>query len=183
MVEKYKAAPDFLQLSEATRKSYARHLDTLANGNKGKGGKFKGWGTLPVATVERKHVLAMRDEFADRPRTANYMVQVLRLLLTFAVDRGWRADNPAQKPKLLKTGEGHRPWEEDELAAFRGRWSTDTRERVAFELLLNTAQRASDVAAMMRQHYKAGTISVKQSKTGERLWRPLRNWWRCLTPG
>lgn len=92
--------------------------------------------------------------------------------MTFAIDRGWRSDNPAARPKLLKTGDGHRPWEEAEIAAFRKAWAEGTRERVAFELLLNTGQRAGDVAAMVRQHYRAGTISVTQQKTSERLWIP-----------
>ncbi|WP_376989724.1 tyrosine-type recombinase/integrase [Azospirillum rugosum] len=172
LIEAYKASPDFLQLAEETRKSYARHLDTLSLGNTAKGGKFKGWGALPVKAVERKHVLTLRDTFMEKPRTANYMVQVLRLLLTFAVDRGWRADNPAQRPKMLKTGDGHRPWEESEIESFRAKWGPTTRERVAFELLLNTGQRAGDVAAMVRQHYRSGTISVTQQKTNERLWIP-----------
>lgn len=172
LIEAYKASPDFLQLAEETRKSYARHLDTLAEGNTDKGGKFKGWGALPVKAVERKHVLTLRDTFAEKPRTANYMVQVLRLLLSFAVDRGWRPDNPAQRPKMLKTGDGHRPWEDSEIESFRTRWEHGTRERIAFELLLNTGQRAGDVAAMMRQHYRAGVIGVTQQKTDERLWIP-----------
>lgn len=172
LITAYKASPEFLQLSELTRKSYAQHMNTLSVGNTSKGGRFKGWGALQVKAVERKHVLTLRDLFASTPRTANYMVQVLRLLLTFAVDRGWRSDNPAQRPKMLRTGDGHRPWEEHEIATFREKWGVGTRERVAFELLLNTGQRAGDVAAMMRQHYRSGTISVTQQKTNERLWIP-----------
>ncbi|CAO3426526.1 tyrosine-type recombinase/integrase [Azospirillum argentinense] len=172
LITKYKASPDFLQLADETRKAYTRHLATIADGDRGRGGDFSGWGLLAVQGLQRENVLELRDAFAKTPRTANYIIQVLRLLLNFAVDRGWRKDNPAQRPKKLKTGEGHRPWEETEIEAFRKRWGTTTRERVAFELLLNTGQRAGDVAAMMRQHYRSGTISVTQQKTNERLWIP-----------
>lgn len=172
LIAKYKASPDFLQLADETRKAYARHLATIADGDRGRGGDFSGWGGLMVRDLQRENVLELRDAFAKTPRTANYIIQVLRLLLNFAVDRGWRKDNPAQRPKKLKTGDGHRPWEESEIEAFRKRWGAATRERVAFELLLNTGQRAGDVAAMMRQHYRSGTISVTQQKTNERLWIP-----------
>jgi hypothetical protein len=62
-------------------------------------------------------------------------VQVLRLLMSFAIEEEIREDNLASKPKLLRTGDGHRPWEEDEIEAFRETWGPGTRERVAFELL------------------------------------------------
>jgi hypothetical protein len=40
---------------------------------------------------------------------------------------------------------------------------------LAIALLLGTAQRCSDVVRMGRQHIHAGTISVRQSKTGTAL--------------
>jgi integrase len=162
LITAYKASPEFSQLSAGTRRDYARYLDMID----------APWGRLPVAGIERKHVLALRDKFAATPRQANYVVQVIRLLLGYAVDRGWRQDNPAQRPKLLKTGDGHRPWEENEIAAFRARWPLGTRERVAFELLLNTGQRGGDVAAMVRGQYANGVIHVRQEKTKTRVWIP-----------
>ena len=106
---------------------------------------------------------------------ANAYVRVLRLLMQFAVDRGWRTDNPATRPKLLDTGEGYRPWEEDEIAAFRAAWPDPTRERVLFELMVNTGQRTVDIVAMQRGHIKDGEIAVRQRKTGARVWIPLSN--------
>lgn len=128
---------------------------------------------MPVVAVERKHVLEFRDRFAEMPRKANYMARVSRPLLTFAVDRGRRSDNPAPRPKLSRTGAGHRPWEEHEIAAFRFRRPLGTRERVAFELALNTGQRGRDLAAMVRQQYRDGVIHVRQEKTDARVWIPV----------
>jgi len=159
----YKTQPEFKQLAEASRRDYTRYLDKIA----------EAWGRLPVASLERKHVLALRNRFADKPATSNYLLRVLRLLLTCAVDNDWRKDNPALRPKMLKTGEGHRPWEEEQLAQYRERWPAGTRERVAFELLLGTGQRGGDVAAMTRAHYRRGEIAVTQEKTGERVWIPV----------
>ncbi len=163
MITAYKAGPEFAQLSAKTRNDYRRYLDRFA----------ADLGRLPVARMERKHVLNYRDRFAATPRTANYVVQVLRLLLGWGVDRGWLKANPAARPKQLKTGEGHRAWEEMEIEVFRERWPLGTVERTAFELALNTGQRGEDLTAMERAHIgKDGTIAVAQEKTKARVWIP-----------
>lgn len=159
LIEAYKGSPDYKQLGKKTRKDYDRYMDRLA----------AKYGDLAVATMPRAFVFKLRDKHAKTPRTANYYVQVLRLLLSHAVDHGWRQDNPALRPKQLRTGPGHKPWEEWQIAAFRKRWKPDTLQRVAFELLLNTGQRGQDLPPMTRNHYRRGVISVVQQKTGERV--------------
>jgi integrase len=47
------------------------------------------------------------------------------------------------------------------------------RARLAMALLLYTAQRRADVVRMGWQHVQAGRISVRQSKTDERLRIPI----------
>jgi integrase len=165
LIVAYKKSPDFTQLAEKTRKDYRRYLDRMSNDI----------GKALIRHIERKHVLSYRDRFADKPRTANYYMQVMRLLFTWAIDHGWMKQNPALRPKRLKTGEGHRPWEEWEIDAYRAKWSVDTVERVAFELLINTGQRSGDIAKMTRQQAYKGEISVAQEKTAERLWIPKSN--------
>jgi integrase len=167
LIQQYKRAPDYKQLAVRTRDQYAKYLDQIKNI----------WNDVPVRSIERRHVFALRDTYADHPRTANFYVQVLRLLLAFGVDRGFARQNVALRPKLLRTGEGYRPWEEHEIASFRSTWSPETRERVLFELLVNTGQRTVDVIAMQRGHIRATPdgpeISVRQQKTGVRVWVPL----------
>ena len=159
LIAKYQASPEFLELGPKTQKDYRRYLTKIGDQ----------WGPLSVEGVERKHVLAFRDSFAGTPRTANYVVQVLGLLFSFGIDRGYRADNPAARPRRLRTGDGHRPWEEDEIQAYRARWAPLTWERAACELLLNVGQRGGDTAKMTRAHYRQGWISAVQEKTGERI--------------
>ncbi len=170
VIDVYRESPDFKQRADKTRKDYGRYLDAL---------KMK-HGTLSVAAMPREFVLGLRDKYADKPRTANYLIQVLRLVLSFAEDRqrmfrlplGW--SNPARRPKLLKTGDGHRPWEEHEINAFRKTWELGTLERTAFELGLNTGQRGQDLIAMARFHIKQdGSISVVQEKTSTRIDVPI----------
>src|SRR5262249_40956820 len=102
----------------------------------------------------------------------------LRLILSYAEDRKatfrlplhWT--NPARRPKKLRTGKGHRPLEEVEIAAFRRRWPSATLERALFETFLNSGQRGGDIAPMIRQQYFKDEIAVAQEKTGERVWIP-----------
>jgi integrase len=156
LVEAYLAAPDYATLAAKTRRDYRRYLDRLA----------ADCGSVQVRAIGHGWVLQLRDRFAATPRSANYLIQVLRLLMTFAVDRGWRPDNPALRPKRLKTGDGHRPWEEDEIARFRARWAADTVQRVAFELMLNTGQRGGDVIRLVGSQVRSGRIKLRQGKTG-----------------
>jgi integrase len=164
----YRDAPEFLNLGDRTRKDYGRYLDLLKSKH----------GHRPVATMPREAILKMRDDHQDTPRTANYLVSVLRLILSYAEDRpkafrlptGW--SNPARRPKKLRTGAGHRPWEESEIAAYRKRWPVGTFERVLFEAFINSGQRGGDVAPMIRPQYIKGENAVVQEKTGERVWIP-----------
>ena len=67
--------------------------------------------------------------------------------------RDWK--NPAERIKPLDEGDGHRPWEDNEIAMFREKWKPDTVQRIAFELGLSTAQRGGDLIEMARSHYRA----------------------------
>jgi integrase len=165
LIAKYKAGPLFKQLAPRTKKEYARHLDTIGDIA----------GKMDVASTPRQFVTMMRDRFHETPRTANAIISTLRLILNYAIDLGWMTHNPAARPRRLKEGDGYRAWEESEIDQFRATWPMGTIQRVAFELILYTGQRASDVRQMVRGHIKKGWISVKQQKTGERVEIPLSN--------
>jgi integrase len=130
-------------------------------------------GHLPVSGLEYRHIVKLLDQ---QKKDEYSLRRVLRLLLTHAVEHGWRKDNPmAGMRRPRKTGEGFRPWSEDDIARFEAYWPTGTRQRLALHLLLYTAQRRSDVVTMGRQHVKDGRIAVAQAKSGGRtnLWIPI----------
>jgi site-specific recombinase XerD len=162
LIAAYRASPEFNQRAEKTRKDYRRYLAIVE----------VLWGDLAIKDLRWPHVRALRDTYAKTPRMANYLVGVIGILMTYAVDGGLREDNPTLRRKKLRTGDGHRAWEEDEIADYRQRWKPDTAERVAFELLLNLGQRGGDTIAMTRAHYRKGEVSVKQEKTHARVWVP-----------
>lgn len=160
LIVEYLQSSRFNKLAPRTKKDYLRFTDLLR----------ENYGTLSVRTMPRPFVFALQEKYAATGRKANYIISMLRILMQFAVDMGYRNDNPVSKPGRIKEGDGHRPWEEYEIEAFRRRFPEPCFERAAFELLLNTAQRGGDVIELRRQHRFQGTISVvAQNKTGERL--------------
>jgi integrase len=136
--------------------------------------------------MEREAVLLMRkarskaSDGRPTPAIANRLVGTLRVLLTFVEDRprtfglrkGW--ENPLRRSiKPLKEGEGHWPWEDDEIEQMQKTWKPHTFERVFFEHLRNTGQRGIDARLMTRKKYRNGELHVAQTKTGEEVWIPV----------
>ena len=160
VIRKYKAAPEFTGLRKRTRRDYAGYLDLLS----------ETWGAYPVASIERKHVLGLRDKHAATAAKANKLVTVLRIVLAFAIDRDYLRDNPAKEVKKLATGDGHATWPDWAIDRFLG--SAPPMMAMALRLGLYTGQRENDVLAMSWHAYDGEQIHVVQSKTGWDGWIP-----------
>lgn len=127
-----------------------------------------------VRDLKAQHIKRMMDLKATTPNAANNLLRILRVLMGFAVERGWRDDNPAKDVKRLRVRtEGFHTWTEDEIALFQAKWPKGTKERLAFDLLLYTGQRSGDVRVMTRAQVKDGLVSLRQSKTDEALVIPV----------
>ena len=164
------ASADWQSLRTTTRRTYKGILDRFRDLQLGS----MRCGFLPVAQLQPKHIRKIIDGMADRSAAANNLLKVIRVVLAFAVDRGWRDDNPALHIKPLKRRtEGFLTWSEEDIAKFERRWPLGTKERLAFDLLLYTAQRSGDVRRMGPQHERDGYIRVIQEKTGETLELPV----------
>jgi integrase len=122
-------------------------------------------GTKKLKTLQRVHVAAILGK--KPPFAARNWLKVLRGLMAFAVNTGLRADDPTQGVKLprAKAGEIH-TWTETEIAQFEAYHPVGSAARLAFGLLLYTAQRRGDIVRMGRQHIRDGVLSIRQEKTG-----------------
>ena len=165
LVVAYKGSADWSNLRPATKTDYLKVLDPLQ----------ERFGHLAVATMPREFVLSLRDEYASKdgkptPRRANRFIAVLRLLLSWGVDRGWRKDNPALRPKLLRTGAGYRSWNAQEVRTFLD--SATPELRLASLLAVCTGQRKGDLLRMPWTAYDGSGVELVQAKTGARLWVP-----------
>jgi integrase len=128
---------------------------------------FEAYGGGPVSDLQRKHVAAMIDAKATKPGAARDLLKALRSLLRFCMLAGLRDDDPTIGVKLpRRRTEGFYSWTEIDIAKFRAFHASGTRPRLAFELLLNTGLRRSDVVRIGRQHLRDGALHVKPQKTG-----------------
>jgi integrase len=129
-------------------------------------------GDKRVAMLKREHVEAMLRN--KRPFPRQNFLKALRPLLQFAVLIGWCKDDPTREIRATaKRGPGFRPWGGEQIAAFRSRHPLGSRARLAFELLLGSAQRRSDVVRMGPQYVRDGLLHVTQQKTSAELAIPI----------
>ena len=131
-------------------------------------------GHRSVAGLSRERIITgILQPYAERPGAALSILKMLRVLIRHAINIGWLKHDPSlgiKRPKI-----GHiRSWTEDEIEIYRKRWPLGTKQRLAFELFINTGQRRSDVVRMTWSHITADNkIVVVQQKTGHRLLIPL----------
>lgn len=164
LVVAYYASAEWRQLRATTQTTYRNIIERFR----------KQAGELPVAMISTANVRKWLDNRADTPAAANNFLKVLRALMRFAVDRSWRRDDPTMGVRPLKNRtDGFHTWTEQEIAIYEAHWRLGTRERLAFDLLLYTAQRSGDVRQMGPQHVRDGYVVVRQEKTGQPLEIPL----------
>jgi integrase len=155
---------DFLTLSASTQRTYRGILEPFTEEH----------GDKPLALLTRKHIEAMLAKRVATPAAANHWLRLIKTLLRFAVKQELRADDPSTGVEFIKRkAAGFHTWREDEIAQFEARHPIGSKARLAFALLLFTAQRRSDVVKMGRQHVRNGEVQVRQQKTGALLTIPL----------
>jgi hypothetical protein len=162
LIAAYKASPEWRQLSAKTQQTYNSYLVEIEHKS----------GGLRAAGVEARHVLALRDQKADMPAAANYIVRALPAMLTWSIPRGYRRDNPCLHFKQLKGGEGYAPWDWDHIIHFRENVSKPGLWWVA-ALALYSGQRQSGDLGMLLSGISDGFLSVVQQKTGKKLRIPM----------
>lgn len=164
LIKSYRASARFLDLKPRTRADYGRVLDYIE-------AKIGG---RDVRHMTRRDVIAARDANLHRTRFANYIPQVLSVLIEHAIDLGWRSDNPAKGVRAVKTPEDrrqpHLPWSD---AAVR-KWRADAAPlpRLIFELGVGTAQRPGDLVDFTWGDFDGESLRLRQNKTGAALVLP-----------
>lgn len=139
------------------------------------------YGHLRVSTLEPHHIDAILSKRSGKPAAANNLLKVLRKMMQFAVKAKWTAKNPTDGiEKLSNKTDGHHTWTEAEIEQFESRWPIGSRPRLAFALLLYTAQRRGDVIRMGKQHIQGGFMAIVQEKTGARLEIPVHSKLRAV---
>lgn len=118
LVTAYKASPEFTGLADSTRAEWVRWLDRIQSQT----GDLD-IGDLTMKSLEdrrvRVEIMDWRNQWADRPRTADYGMQVLSRLLGWAVKGGRLSINAAAgTEQLYSSDRADQIWDPAEVRAF-----------------------------------------------------------------
>lgn len=174
LVKLYQRSPDYQDKAPKTQITYDNCLKVI-----------EGWsakaGHPPITTISRRAVFAFRDTMAETPFMANLVISVLRLLLSFAVDRGLLDTNPARNPKRLKTPARHVVWTPEAERTFLDH--ADDTMGLAYLLGAFTAQRQGDILAMTWPQYDGANLTLRQAKTGRPVVIPVHETLKAALDG
>src|SRR5246127_3117331 len=151
LCEQYYASATFQLLAPSTRKVRRGILEEICQ----RVGNFR------FATMEARHVAKLRDEKAAFPEAANNRVKALRQLFAWASSPEYRY--------ATKNPEGIRAWSEADVARYEARHPIGTKARLAFDLLLYTGVRRSDVVRLGPQMECDGKLVFSEKKGRSRI--------------
>jgi integrase len=113
-------------------------------------------------------IAAGRD--ARKPTMAKQYLAALRGLFSWAAETGLiKSDLTAGIRVRLAPTDGHTPWTDADVAAYRQHWPLGTRARVALELLRETGLRRGDAVLVGPGHVIEGVLRIATEKTGEHV--------------
>lgn len=162
LVRSYMESDRYRKLAPRSKQDYRKVLDWV----KRKLGKES------VAEFERRDLIRARDANKETIRFANYIVQIMRILMEHAIDEGIIARNPCKGVSLLKSERpGREPWPPALIEAYRA--TATGRALLILELCIGTGQRIGDVLRMRWGDVDGDGIRVRQGKTGAALWVPF----------
>ena len=156
LINQYQASPAWKAVAKETKKQFKYQFATMKERA----------GDVQIEDVGTETIVTGRDERAHKPSDANKYLKATSALFRFAIDKHWLSSNPTVGVKKVKTvTKGFHTWTEEEALQFEGHWPVGTRERLAFDLLVYTGVRRSDVVRLGRQHTRKGEITITTEKS------------------
>jgi integrase len=162
LVTLYKASTDYTTLAPSTVKNWAPWLDRIADH----------FGDLRIAQFDRPEkirpvIRRWRGRWADKPRTADYAMQVLSRVLAHAVEQGKIGGNPCEGIKQLYSGDRREIiWTDADIAMLKGTCSTDVAH--AIDLAAHTGLRQGDLLRLSWSHVGEDAITIATGKSRHR---------------
>jgi integrase len=160
LVTLYRASNDYKKLAESTRKAWSPWLDRIA----------EYFGELRLAQFDRPEkirpiIRRWRNQWSDRPRTADYGMQVLSRVLSHAVDPlGKIAGNPCEGIKQLYSNDRSEViWTDSDIAALKKTCSAEVAHAV--DLAAHTGLRLSDLLRLSWSHVGEDAITFSTGKS------------------
>jgi integrase len=159
LIRQYERSPEFRSKSSATQRSYTRYLAKANSLMRTRDGD-----SVPVRSIERRDVLAMRDQLADTPGAASQAVRALGAAFAWALDNEKLKENPAAKVRKFPA-KPHEKWPEPLLE----NGITDPQVGMAVALMFFTGQRINEVVKMSWADVSGGFMRVFVQKTKQRM--------------
>jgi integrase len=159
LVVLYKASANYKNLAESTRRQWSPRLDRM--------GEY--FGDLRIAQFERPEkirplIVRWRSQWADKPRTADYAMQVLSCVLSYAVDQGKIAGNPCEGIRqLYRVDRSAIIWTEADIAQIKKNCSADIIHAV--DLASHTGLRLGDLLRVSWSHIGRDAITITTGKS------------------
>jgi Site-specific recombinase XerD len=166
VIARYYGDNAFMDLRPATQKVYRGVLE-----------RFRAaFGDDPIRRFDADRIAKLMTAMRDKPHAAARLRKLMAQLFTIArrakiVPYGFDPVKDTKAPKA--ESEGYHRWTEDELAAFEAEHPLGTKPRLAFALLLYSAQRSGDVRFMTHTMIAGGRIPLSQSKTSNAVDVPI----------
>ncbi|MBY5601736.1 tyrosine-type recombinase/integrase [Rhizobium leguminosarum] len=156
LVKQYMESETWAALSVATRKQRGLFYQKVVELS----------GDIDCRLIRTKDIHKAVERRKATPALANNFLKALRALFKWAVEQDYVEDNPtAGVSKLTNQSDGFLVWTTDEIAKFINHWSIGSRERLAFELILASGLRRSDIVRVGKQHLTNETLRIKTRKT------------------
>ncbi len=157
----YRASSEFQALAPSTRRHWVTWVDRVQDH----------FGPLSLLQFDRPtirvHIRRWRDGWKSTPRTADYGLQVLSRILSFAVGEGLLQLNPCIGiPRLYSVSRSEMIWTDDDL----GRLLAVASKEVgwAAQLAMLTGIRQGDLLRLGWSHVSSDAIEFKTGKSGNR---------------
>jgi integrase len=162
IVTQYKADA-FKRLAASTRSKWAPWVDRIA----------EYFGKLRIAQFDRPDkirpvIIRWRNHWSDKPRTADYGIQVLSHILSYAVDPlGKITKNPCNGlARLYKADRSAIIWTDADLAQLKE--SCPIAVAHAVDLAVHTGLRLGDLLKLSWNHVGENAITITTGKSGHK---------------
>lgn len=158
----YKGSADYKKLADSTRDQWGKWLDRIA----------LYFGDLRIAQFDRPEkirpvIRSWRSQWADRPRTADYGMQVLSRVLAHAVDLGSVAGNPCEGIKhLYNNDRSEIIWTDADVTLIKQTCSVEITQAV--DLAAHTGLRLGDLLRLSWSHVGDDAIVLTTGKSRHR---------------
>jgi integrase len=164
LIADYKANDAYIGLEESTKRNWAPWLDRI--------GKY--FGELHIAQFDRPEkmrpvIRQWRQRYADKPRAADYGMQVLPRVLSYGVAIGKLAANACEGIEQLYSGDrSDIIWTDADIVSFKRNPACTPELALAVDLAAYTGLRLGDLIRLAWNHVGDDAIVIATGKSREK---------------